>query len=56
MLIAKVDGTWTIKENVACITDLEPLWMGRMDDILSGKKELRATDLQNTQDERSKSQ
>ena len=44
----RVDGTWTIKENVGHLTDLEPLWQGRLDDILNGKTEMRATDLQNT--------
>ena len=48
VLITRIDGTWTVKENIGHLTDLEPLWMGRMDDILSGKKELRTTDLQNT--------
>src|SRR5207237_7632938 len=42
-----VDNTWTIKENVGHLTDLEPLWQGRLEDILSGKTDLRHTDLQN---------
>jgi uncharacterized damage-inducible protein DinB len=42
-----VDNTWTIKENVGHLTDLEPLWQGRLQDILQGEKELRPTDLQN---------
>jgi uncharacterized damage-inducible protein DinB len=44
----RVDGTWTIKENIGHLTDLEPLWQGRLQDILTGKGELRPTDLQNT--------
>lgn len=44
----RVDSTWTIKENVGHLTDLEPLWQNRLNDILTGKPELRATDLQNT--------
>jgi len=47
-LTARVEGTWTIKENVGHLTDLEPLWLGRLDDIMNGKTELRPTDLQNT--------
>lgn len=43
----RVDGTWTIRENVGHLTDLEPLWQGRLEDILCGKPELRPTDLQN---------
>ncbi len=49
LLTVRIDGTWTIKENVGHLTDLEPLWQGRLDDIISGKTELRPTDLQNTQ-------
>ena len=48
ILTARVDDTWTIKENVGHLTDLEPLWQGRLEDILTGKTELRATDLLNT--------
>ncbi len=43
----RVNNTWTIKENVGHLTDLEPLWQGRLQDILNGEKELRPTDLQN---------
>lgn len=42
-----IDGTWTIKENVGHLTDLEPLWQGRLEDILNNETELRPTDLQN---------
>lgn len=48
IVTVRVDGTWTIKENAGHLTDLEPLWQGRLDDIISGKPELRPTDLQNT--------
>lgn len=48
ILTVRVDDTWTIKENVGHLTDLELLWQGRLDDIISGKTELRPTDLQNT--------
>jgi len=48
ILAVRIDGTWTIKENVGHLTDLEPLWQGRLDDILNGKTELRTTDLSNT--------
>ena len=43
----RIDNTWTIKENVGHLTDLEPLWQGRLQNILHGEKELRPTDLQN---------
>lgn len=46
-LTQRVDATWSIKENTGHLTDLEPLWQGRIEDILTGKTELRPTDLQN---------
>src|SRR4051812_30863102 len=48
LLMVRVDGTWTIKENVGHLTDLEPLWQGRLEDVLRGEQEMRPTDLQNT--------
>lgn len=49
LLTLRVEGTWTIKENAGHLIDLEPLWLARLDDIIDGKEELRAADLQNTQ-------
>lgn len=43
------DNKWSILEHIGHLGDLEPLWQGRLEDILNGKKELRPTDLQNTQ-------
>ena len=40
-------GTWSIKENLGHLTDLEPLWQIRLNDIIMGKTELSPTDLQN---------
>ena len=48
MLTVRIDGTWTIKENIGHLTDLESLWQGRLTDIKLGEKEMRPTDLQNT--------
>ncbi len=48
ILSARVAGAWTIKENIGHLSDLEPLWQGRLDDILTGKQEMRPADLQNT--------
>jgi uncharacterized damage-inducible protein DinB len=45
---ARINNTWTIKENIGHLIDLEPLWQGRFEDIKSGQLELRPTDLQNT--------
>lgn len=38
---------WTIKEQVGHLGDLEPLWAGRLDDLLAGAKRLRPADLTN---------
>jgi uncharacterized damage-inducible protein DinB len=48
ILTVRINDTWTIKENVGHLTDLEPLWQGRLEDILNNKTELRPTDLNNT--------
>lgn len=48
ILTLRSNGAWTIKENLGHLTDLEPLWQGRLEDIINGKTELRPTDLQNT--------
>ena len=44
----KLDNTWSVKENVGHLSDLEPLWQQRLDDIITGKTELSPTDLQNS--------
>jgi len=46
-LIKTVDNGWSVKEHIGHLTDLEPLWQGRLEDILDGLAEQRATDLQN---------
>lgn len=43
----KLNGKWSIKENIGHLIDLEPLWQGRLNDILEGKDFLRETDLNN---------
>jgi uncharacterized damage-inducible protein DinB len=48
LLTRKVADTWSIKENLGHLTDLEPLWQQRLNDILSGRELLSPTDLQNT--------
>ena len=47
ILTVKKDGTWSIKENLGHLTDLEPLWQERLDDILNGKEEMKPADLSN---------
>ena len=47
LLPLKPNDTWSIKENIGHLTDLEPLWQGRLEDIINGEIELRPTDLMN---------
>ncbi len=47
ILELKIDNTWSMKENLGHLTDLEPLWQGRLEDIVNGEIELRPTDLAN---------
>jgi len=47
VLTFSTDNKWTIKENIGHLIDLEPLWQGRLEDIINGEIELRPTDLQN---------
>jgi uncharacterized damage-inducible protein DinB len=46
--IVKVENKWSILEHLGHLSDLEPLWQGRLVDILEGHPELRPTDLNNT--------
>jgi len=36
-----------IKEEIGHLSDLEPLWLGRLEDLINGLTELRVTDLTN---------
>ena len=47
-LTARHHGTWSIQENAGHLLDLEPLWEGRLEDLLAGLPALRAADLENT--------
>lgn len=38
---------WSIQEHVGHLGDLEPLWLGRVEDILAGEKDMRPADLSN---------
>jgi len=46
-LTIKLDGQWSILENIGHLIDLEPIWTGRLEDILGKKKEMRPADLEN---------
>lgn len=47
MLEIKPGNTWSIKENLGHLTDLEPLWQGRLEDVINGEVEMRPIDLAN---------
>ena len=47
LLEIKPNEKWSIKENIGHLCDLEPLWQGRLDDIMNKEKYLRPTDLEN---------
>src|ERR1700683_1816610 len=47
LLVLKPDGKWSIKEQIGHLSDLEPLWLGRIEDISGGLSELRVADLTN---------
>ena len=46
-LIIKPCGAWSVQENAGHLLDLEPLWYGRLEDLLEGTEDLRAADLTN---------
>ncbi len=46
-MIRKDGSNWSAQEHVGHLLDLEPLWIGRVEEILSGKPVLRSADLLN---------
>ncbi len=47
ILMAKEGEKWSIKEELGHLSDLEPLWLGRLHELKSGMAELRVADLTN---------
>lgn len=47
LLNLRFNDTWSMKENLGHLIDLEPLWQERLEDIVKGEKELRPADLEN---------
>src|SRR5258708_36683203 len=43
----KPDGKWSVKEETGHLSDLEPLWFARVDDLANGLPELTPADLTN---------
>ncbi len=42
------EGKWSINKEIGHLFDLEPLWYGRVEDLLNGQTYLRDADLLNT--------
>jgi hypothetical protein len=49
ILLKKINNAWSIKEQVGHLADLDVLHDGRLDDLIAGKKILRAADMTNEQ-------
>ncbi len=47
LLEIKPNDKWSLKENIGHLIDLEPLWHGRLNDIMNGLQYLRPADLEN---------
>jgi uncharacterized damage-inducible protein DinB len=47
ILMSKDGEKWSIKEEAGHLSDLEPLWLGRLNELMNGLAELRVADLTN---------
>src|SRR5882724_3235051 len=47
VLTRKHEQTWSAQENAGHLLDLEPLWLGRVEDYVNGVETLRTADLTN---------
>lgn len=47
-LMQKWEDKWSIKEEMGHLGDLESLWLGRFEELIANKSELRSADLSNT--------
>lgn len=47
LLTLKQEDKWSIKEQIGHLSDVESLWIGRLDDLINGLAELRIADLTN---------
>ena len=45
--IINIEGKWSMLENIGHLIDLEPIWQGRLEDIINNEIVLRAADLSN---------
>ena len=47
LLTLRFNNTWSIQENIGHLGDLEPIWIQRSEQIISGETELAVADLSN---------
>jgi uncharacterized damage-inducible protein DinB len=47
ILVRREGGTWSIMENAGHLSDLEPLWLARVEDFIQGNERLKTADLTN---------
>lgn len=47
LTVTPAGGGWSIQEHVGHLLDLEPLFMGRLDDFAEGRRVLRPADMSN---------
>ena len=47
VLAEKHNSKFSLKEHIGHLSDLEPMWMGRLDEILAGQEAMRAADMKN---------
>ena len=46
-LVAKPGGGWSAQEHAGHLSDLEPLWLARLEDFVAGREKMTPADLQN---------
>jgi uncharacterized damage-inducible protein DinB len=47
VLTVKPNNKWSVKEEIGHLSDMEPLWLARFDDLANGLPELTVADLTN---------
>ncbi len=47
LLVQRQQDKWSAQEHIGHLPDLEPLWLARVEDFLTGATELRPADLSN---------
>ena len=43
----RADDAWSVQEHIGHFGDLEPLWAGRLEELLAGSADLRPADMEN---------